>query len=148
MDAVDRLRERAQNEQTVLALNAFCKQLEADLAKEREKVKELAHQKGALIDRADTYYQKLAAAQATIAEAADEIESWGSYASDYFQDKHDLAGTVARFRSTNQDALLEALAKECERLANFYDAGYGTNQSVPRWLREEAVDHRARKEWK
>lgn len=77
MDAVDRLRERAQNEQTVLALNAFCKQLEADLAKEREKVKELAHQKGALIDRADTYYQKLAAAQATIAEAADALEEAG-----------------------------------------------------------------------
>ena len=31
-------------------------------------------------------------------EAADEIESWGSYASDYFQNKHDLRGTVKRVR--------------------------------------------------
>lgn len=31
-------------------------------------------------------------------EAADEIESWGSYASPYFQEKHDLAESVQRFR--------------------------------------------------
>jgi hypothetical protein len=27
--------------------------------------------------------------------AAEEIESWGAYASPYFQNKHDLAGSVA-----------------------------------------------------
>ena len=32
-------------------------------------------------------------------EAAQEIADWGSYASEYFQEKHDLAGTVERFRA-------------------------------------------------
>ena len=32
-------------------------------------------------------------------EAVQEIEAWGAYASDYFQQKHDLAGTVARFKA-------------------------------------------------
>jgi hypothetical protein len=30
-------------------------------------------------------------------EAADEIESWGAYAHDYFQEKHDLKGSVQKF---------------------------------------------------
>lgn len=30
-------------------------------------------------------------------EAAQEIADWGAYASEYFQEKHDLAETVARF---------------------------------------------------
>ena len=29
-------------------------------------------------------------------EAADEIDSWGSYASDYFRIKHDLAGSIRK----------------------------------------------------
>ena len=35
-------------------------------------------------------------------EAAGEIEDWGQYASQYFQDKHDLAGTVAMYRGAAQ----------------------------------------------
>ena len=31
-------------------------------------------------------------------EAADGIESWGAYASDYFKEKWDLAGDIARAR--------------------------------------------------
>ena len=34
-----------------------------------------------------------------LAEAADDIESWGAYASEYFQQKHDLAGCVAKYRN-------------------------------------------------
>ncbi|MQT83964.1 hypothetical protein GHN92_05195 [Pseudomonas sp. FSL R10-2964] len=34
----------------------------------------------------------------SLTHAADEVESWGSYASDYFQQKHDLAGTVLKVR--------------------------------------------------
>lgn len=34
----------------------------------------------------------------SLSEAADEIESWGAYASEYFQQKHDLAGSVSRAR--------------------------------------------------
>ncbi|MGL4651467.1 MAG: hypothetical protein ACRC1H_18825 [Caldilineaceae bacterium] len=37
--------------------------------------------------------------RAALREAADSIESWGAYASDYFRQKHDLAGDVARARA-------------------------------------------------
>lgn len=36
--------------------------------------------------------------------AADEIADWGAYASEYFQAKHDLAGTVKRFRDVARSA--------------------------------------------
>ena len=36
--------------------------------------------------------------QLLLSEAADDIEAWGAYASDYFQKKHDLAGCVAKYR--------------------------------------------------
>ncbi len=39
--------------------------------------------------------------RAALIEGRDAIESWGSYASDYFQTKHDLASDLARI-----DALL------------------------------------------
>lgn len=32
------------------------------------------------------------------AEAIEDIQSWASYASDYFQDKHDLEGCLAQHR--------------------------------------------------
>ena len=35
-----------------------------------------------------------------LAEAAEDIECWGAYASEYFQHKHDLAGCVAKYRMT------------------------------------------------
>lgn len=38
MDAIDRLRERAQNEATAIALNKLCKQLEAENAALREEL--------------------------------------------------------------------------------------------------------------
>jgi hypothetical protein len=39
------------------------------------------------------------ALRAALAQAADDIESWGAYASDYFQQKHDLQGDIDRARS-------------------------------------------------
>lgn len=33
-----------------------------------------------------------------LTEAAEDIADWGAYASEYFQQKHDLAGCVARYR--------------------------------------------------
>ncbi|PRW85447.1 hypothetical protein C7A11_23290 [Pseudomonas simiae] len=35
----------------------------------------------------------------SLLEAAEEIDTWGAYASDYFQEKHDLAGCVAKFHA-------------------------------------------------
>ena len=37
--------------------------------------------------------------RALLSEAADEIQNWGAYASEYFQEKHDLAGCVAEFKA-------------------------------------------------
>ena len=34
-----------------------------------------------------------------LAEAADSVADWGSYASQHFQEKHNLAGDVDRFRA-------------------------------------------------
>jgi hypothetical protein len=39
---------------------------------------------------------------ALVDEAAEEIETWGAYAGEYFQAKWDLAGTVERFRRAAQ----------------------------------------------
>lgn len=37
-------------------------------------------------------------AESLRAEAAEDIADWGAYAGEYFQQKHDLAGCVARYR--------------------------------------------------
>lgn len=42
--------------------------------------------------------------RAGYAEAIDDIESWGAYASEYFQGKYDLAGTVAKHRAAIEAA--------------------------------------------
>lgn len=42
---------------------------------------------------------KLEKAREALEDAAECIESWGGYASAYFQDKHDLAGDIERIRT-------------------------------------------------
>ena len=42
---------------------------------------------------------QLAELREAYAEAIEQIEDWGGYAADYFQEKHDLAGTVARHKA-------------------------------------------------
>jgi hypothetical protein len=39
---------------------------------------------------------------AALEEATAEIEDWAAYASEYFQDKHDLQGTLAKLRDVYQ----------------------------------------------
>ena len=114
------------------------------LACAQAKVRELAHQKGALIDKADTYYQKLAAAQATIAEMREAHKNVVREAN--LRDVLPIAmiSHEALALPTNQDALHEALARECERLAD----AEGVEEGHREWLREEAAAHRARKEGK
>lgn len=41
----------------------------------------------------------LSAAIRWLNEAAEEIEDWGNYASDYFKEKHDLDGTIKKFNN-------------------------------------------------
>ena len=42
---------------------------------------------------------RIAELELLLSDAAQEIEDWGAYAPEYFQEKHDLAGVVARFRA-------------------------------------------------
>jgi hypothetical protein len=37
-------------------------------------------------------------------DAADDVEGWGNYATNYFQKKHDLSGNVARIRAQADEA--------------------------------------------
>jgi len=37
-------------------------------------------------------------------DAAEDVESWGNYASSYFQEKHDLPGNVARIHTLANEA--------------------------------------------
>ncbi|MCG3134244.1 MAG: hypothetical protein HMLKMBBP_01536 [Planctomycetes bacterium] len=37
--------------------------------------------------------------KALVEEAADDVLDWGSYASDYFREKHDLMGCVNKYRA-------------------------------------------------
>jgi hypothetical protein len=50
----------------------------------------------------DDYVQRLvdenARLRAGYSEAIEEIELWAAYASQYFQEKHNLAGVLARHR--------------------------------------------------
>ncbi|MFJ4385505.1 hypothetical protein ACIP02_14290 [Pseudomonas sp. NPDC089408] len=41
-------------------------------------------------------------------EASEEVAAWGAYASEYFQEKHDLAGCVAKLHAA-------AMAKEADQ---------------------------------
>jgi len=41
--------------------------------------------------------------EAALREAIDAIEGWAGYASDYFRDKHDLAGDLSRARAALGD---------------------------------------------
>lgn len=140
-------------------------QLEAELAKEREKVK-LAND--VLASERGIYADRLATAQATIAEMREKSEAaknacmvassgcshikTHAECNEARQFAHATKINVETALSalnealalpTNLDALHEAKAQECERLA-----GYLLHNEVRRWLREEAAAHRARKEGK
>lgn len=68
-----------------------CKELRADLERQTE-LRRLEW------NRAEGLQAEVAALRALLLEASDEIACWGAYASDYFQEKHDLPGCVAKFR--------------------------------------------------
>ena len=51
---------------------------------------------GEMRDRAEKAENE--ALRKLLAEAAEDIEDWGSYASEYFQNKHDLSGNVKKYR--------------------------------------------------
>lgn len=44
--------------------------------------------------------ERIAQLESALRDAIEDIESWAGYASDYFRDKHDLAGCLAKHRAT------------------------------------------------
>lgn len=47
----------------------------------------------------DQLRAEVATLRTLLTEAAEDIADWGAYAGEYFQQKHDLAGCVARYRA-------------------------------------------------
>jgi hypothetical protein len=57
---------------------------------------------------------EIARLRGLLAEATQEIEDWGTYASEYFQERHDLPGTVARFRAALSQQAEPAPINQCD----------------------------------
>ena len=51
---------------------------------------------GPVCDEAADEIERL---RSVVAEAAEDIESWAAYADPYFQQKHDLAGCIAKYKN-------------------------------------------------
>jgi len=82
----------------VLALIAENERLDEDRERIRQQRMDYARKNEALHDQVDQIKAECEGLRESLTHAADEVESWGAYASDYFQQKHDLAGTVLKIR--------------------------------------------------
>lgn len=78
--------------QTTLALLGKAR---GEIVKLKEDIRDLLNIK----DERDKYKREASKAQALLMEAAEDVASWGAYASEYFQQKHDLAGCIEKYRS-------------------------------------------------
>ena len=76
----------------------------ATLERERDEARALAAER----------LEALRIAGAALNDAAEDVESWGAYAGEFFQEKHDLSGNVAAIRA----AALLASARDAEGGAN------------------------------
>jgi predicted nucleic acid-binding Zn-ribbon protein len=52
--------------------------------------------------RGEELRAQVAALEVLLDDAIEEIEGWGEYAPAYFKQKHDLEGTLARFRAARK----------------------------------------------
>lgn len=52
----------------------------------------------ALGQQSSEHSQTVADLRTLLSEAADDLEAWGAYASEYFREKHDLAGCIVKYR--------------------------------------------------
>lgn len=80
-------------------------QLAAARQQGEEEIKEAAYNK--LMNSLEEQHKRIAELERTNAqllealkEAVEDIEAWAGYASDYFQEKHDLQGTLEKHRAT------------------------------------------------
>jgi chromosome segregation ATPase len=70
-------------------------------------VKEWLHEVNERKERIAELEAQIAAKDAALRDARDSLTAWAAYASDYFKDKHDYEGDLARI-----DAALAAPARE------------------------------------
>ena len=87
--------------------------------------------------------EELAAAQATIAEMREAIGAWERAEAGQELQEAEAKLIVIMNIESNLDALHEARALECERLAEVFEPGWIKNM-----LDREAAAHRARKQTK
>jgi hypothetical protein len=74
-----------------------CQKIMAELAEEQLLNGMGAEREARLMAQVFELRREVERLRAVVRDAAVEIADWGVYASDYFRDKHDLAGTVRRF---------------------------------------------------
>lgn len=120
---------------------------ERQVAELREKVAQLedqCHDLNEQFAQVAAYKEQLAAAQAVIAEMREAIGAWERAEWNLELQEAEAKLIAAMNTAANLDALHEARAAECERLADML----GIPASAETLLREEAAQHRARKEGK
>ncbi|HMX92326.1 MAG TPA: hypothetical protein PLY42_13215 [Nitrospira sp.] len=162
--------------QQVTLRQARIEELEAELAKEREKgklkekqisdllaevvfevstprIRELEDKISAMaleaLSAEGQWIEHTAAQQATIAEMKKAIAAWERAEAGQELQEAEAKLIVIMNIESNLDALHEARALECERLADVAgDEPEHVKAMFSEWLREEAAAHRARKEEK
>ena len=97
--------DRLASDKARLAMEA--KELALDLDEWKEALKASEGRATAWGTAANERAARIATLEKALREAIEMVESWGAYASDYFKDKHNLAGDIAELR-----AALAAPAKE------------------------------------
>ena len=121
-------------------LEAENAQLGEDLAKERERAETRGLALDAAVSSSCVLGAELAAAQAVIEQMRGVIGAWER--ADGNEELQEAEAKLIKAMNTKNslDALHEARALECERLAKAHGVG------VMKWLLEEAAAHRARKQ--
>lgn len=96
----------AANPKAILELIAENERLEQELSETELRALKFIHQCNAhvelyreLREERDQLRAEVEGLRSLLAEAASDVADWGAYASDYFQQKHDLAGCVAKYRA-------------------------------------------------
>ncbi|MFT8234689.1 hypothetical protein ACLNBI_24480 [Pseudomonas guariconensis] len=90
---------------TVLALIAEIDRMEEEFDKAWRHDLNNANNVQALSAEVSRLQRESEALRKALLEASEEVATWGAYASEYFQEKHDLAGCVAKIHAA-------AMAKE------------------------------------
>ena len=83
--------------------------LQHELAEARAWLADTEAEYAKRVHELDEARAQIAAKDAALREARAMVEDWGGYAAGYFQEKHDLAGDLARI-----DAALTTPARETE----------------------------------